>query len=92
MTTHTYAILVTCGKCGFSADSAVFQHGLDFFQKPFIAACPKCDNRNSPGQASMNMFAGTPRPFKMERYDPSCGATIKELAKERKEQRDGELS
>ena len=53
---------IKCSKCGHVGDKAEFPVGRDFFQKEYIAACPKCDNRQSPGDASMRMFGGN-RPF-----------------------------
>ena len=53
---------IKCNKCGFTGESEEFRHGHDFFQKDFIAGCPNCDNRQSPGDASMRMFGGK-RPF-----------------------------
>ena len=54
---------VKCSKCGHIGPESEFPTGRDFFQKPFIAACPKdCGNRQNPGDASMRMFGGE-RPF-----------------------------
>ena len=53
---------VKCNKCNYVADEAEFPKGNDFFQNSYIAACPKCDNRQSPGDASMRAFGGD-RPF-----------------------------
>lgn len=53
---------VKCSKCGYVGDESEFPKGRDFVQKPYVAACPKCDNRQSPGDASMRMFGGE-RPF-----------------------------
>lgn len=53
---------VQCGKCGFIGGVEEFPKGYDFFQHPYISGCPKCDNRQSPGDASMRMFGGS-RPF-----------------------------
>lgn len=58
------AYTVTCGKCGYSDDISEFPKGCDFFQH--VAACPKCDNRDTPGGASMRMFNG-PKPFTIVR-------------------------
>jgi hypothetical protein len=52
--------------------------GRDFFQNPYIAGCPKCDNRQSPGDASMRAFGGS-RPFEFVRdSEPTdaLGATL----------------
>ena len=53
---------IKCNKCGHIGPAAEFRHGSDFFQKEYVAGCPKCDNRQSPGDASMRMFGGK-RPF-----------------------------
>jgi len=57
---------VKCNKCGHTAYESEFPKGRDFFQHLYIAACPKCDNRQSPGGASMRMFDDT-RPFEYVR-------------------------
>lgn len=53
---------VKCNKCGYIGDEKEFPKGRDFLQKPYISRCPKCDNWQSPGDASMRMFGGD-RPF-----------------------------
>lgn len=55
---------VRCNKCGTVADALTFGIGYDFFQEPYIGSCANkdCDNRQSPGDASMRMFGGA-RPF-----------------------------
>ena len=53
---------VKCNKCGHVGPEDEFPHERDFFQNRFIASCPKCDNRQSIGDASMRMFGGE-RPF-----------------------------
>lgn len=58
--------LVTCNKCGYSGDISEFPEGRDFFQHPYVAGCPKCDNADTPGGASMRMFNG-PKPFTIVR-------------------------
>ena len=55
--------LVRCTQCGHEAPESDFPHGRDFFQNSFIAACPQCDNRQSPGNASMRMMQGNAHPF-----------------------------
>lgn len=58
---------VKCNKCGHVGPEAEFPKWYDFFQKPYIAGCPKnCGNQQSPGDASMRMFGG-PRPFEYVR-------------------------
>jgi hypothetical protein len=53
---------IKCNKCSYIGDESEFPKGRDFFQNPYIAGCPKCDNHQSPGNASMRMFGGE-RPF-----------------------------
>lgn len=53
---------VKCNKCGYVGDSSEFPKGRDFFQFVYVRACPKCDNTQNPGDASMRMFGGK-RPF-----------------------------
>lgn len=53
---------VRCNKCGFVGADAEFRHGNDFFQNRYVSGCPKCDNRQSPGDAAMRAFGGE-RPF-----------------------------
>jgi predicted nucleic-acid-binding Zn-ribbon protein len=57
---------VKCNKCGYIGDISEFPKGRDFFQNSYIAECPKCDNRQNPGDASMRMFGGE-RPFSFVR-------------------------
>ncbi len=59
---------VKCNKCGFVGYEDVFKKGKDFMQIEYIAGCPKCDNWQSPGDASMRMFGGD-RPFSYVRAD-----------------------
>lgn len=53
---------IKCNKCGFVGEEKQFRTGRDFMQKKYISGCPKCDNYQSPGDASMRMFGGE-RPF-----------------------------
>ncbi|HDZ26832.1 MAG TPA: hypothetical protein ENH65_10035 [Candidatus Aminicenantes bacterium] len=53
---------VKCNGCGFIGNEDEFKKGQDMFQNSFIAGCPKCENRQSRGDASMRMFGGD-RPF-----------------------------
>jgi len=53
---------VKCNKCGYIGEESDFPKGRDFVQKEYIKSCPKCDNYQSPGDASMRMF-DTDRPF-----------------------------
>ncbi len=55
---------VRCNKCGCVRPASDFPKGRDFLQNEYIAKCanPDCDNRQSPGGASMRMFGGE-RPF-----------------------------
>lgn len=57
---------VKCNKCKYVGEMQEFPIGNDFFQNVYIAGCPKCDNRQSPGDASMRMFGGK-RPFEYVR-------------------------
>ena len=57
---------VKCNKCGFIGDESKFPKGRDFFQNSYVASCPNCDNRQSPGDASMRAFGGE-RPFEFVR-------------------------
>jgi len=64
---------VKCNGCGYVGDESEFPKGRDFFQMPYIAACPKCSNRQSPGGASMRMFDDK-RPFVYIRQEVGAGA------------------
>ena len=67
---------VKCNKCGYVGDENEFPKGYDFFQKPYIRACPKkCGNHQSPGDASMRMFGGK-RPFEYIRAPQPKGAPL----------------
>jgi hypothetical protein len=57
---------VKCNGCGYVGDESTFEVGRDLFQNKFVAGCPKCKNRQSPGDASMRMFGGQ-RPFEYVR-------------------------
>lgn len=59
---------VRCNKCNYIGQIGEFPKGHDFFQNTYVAGCPKCDNTQSPGDASMRMFGGE-RPFSLVR-DP----------------------
>jgi len=55
---------VKCNRCGYVGDESEFPTNRDFFQKRFIASCPKgCGNRQSPGDASLRMMPGMETPF-----------------------------
>lgn len=62
---------VKCNKCGYVGPENEFPKGQDFFQIKYVASCPKseCDNRQSPGDASMRTFGGK-RPFVFVRDEP----------------------
>lgn len=66
---------VKCNKCGHVGPEDDFPKGRDFCQVSFIASCPKCDNNQSPGDASMRMFGG-PRPFEFVRHSPTTGDPV----------------
>jgi hypothetical protein len=53
---------IKCNKCQYVGPESEFPKGNDFFQNKYVAGCPKCDNRQSPGDASMRGFGGQ-RPF-----------------------------
>ena len=53
---------IKCNKCGIIGEHEEFRKGRDFFQREYVAGCPKCDNSQNPGDASMRMFGGL-RPF-----------------------------
>lgn len=59
---------VICNKCGYVGDVTEFPKGTDFFQNQYIRGCPNkaCDNRQTPGDASMRGFGGY-RPFSFVR-------------------------
>lgn len=65
-------MLVKCNKCDLVADESKFPKGRDFFQNSYIARCadPECDNRQSPGDASMRMMPGKKHPFVFVRDEP----------------------
>jgi len=63
-------MIVKCNKCGYIGDESEFPKGYDFFQFPFIKGCPKCDNFQSPGDASMRMMQSEKRPFEYVRDEP----------------------
>jgi hypothetical protein len=54
---------VKCNKCGHVGAETEFPKERDFLQNRYISGCPKCDNRQSPGNASLRMFPGTKHPF-----------------------------
>jgi len=54
---------IKCNKCGYVGDESEFPTGRDFVQYTFwVAGCPKCDNRQSLGDAYAIPF-GENRPF-----------------------------
>lgn len=61
---------VKCNGCGHTGPESTFIIGRDFFQNPYISGCPKCNNQQSPGDASMRMFGGE-RPFVYVRAESS---------------------
>lgn len=66
---------VKCSKCGYVGPESEFPKGNDFFQNSFIAACPQCDNRQSPGEASMRGLGGE-RPFVFVRDAPPAADIV----------------
>jgi hypothetical protein len=70
---------IKCNKCGHVGPESEFPKGRDLFQNTYIASCPKCDNRQSPGNASMRMFGGQ-RPFERATETPPIKVTDREAA------------
>lgn len=62
---------VKCNKCGYIGDESEFPKGRDFFQFRYIARCanPECDNRQSPGGASMRTMSEIEHPFEYVREE-----------------------
>ncbi len=54
--------IVKCNKCEYIAPESEFPKGNDFFQNSYIKSCPKCNNQQNPGNASMRAFDNK-RPF-----------------------------
>lgn len=54
--------MIKCNKCGYIGEDKEFPIGHDFFQCSYVSGCPKCDNQQNPGDASMRIFGGK-RPF-----------------------------
>ncbi len=68
---------IKCNGCGHVGEKCEFRVDQDFFGHAFISGCPKCANRQNPGDASMRMFGGS-RPFEIVRAaepDDPMGAT-----------------
>jgi hypothetical protein len=63
-------VKVKCNGCGYIGEESEFPKGRDFFQQPYVRACPKCDNRQTPGDASMRMMPGMTHPFEYVRGGP----------------------
>ena len=70
---------IKCNKCGYIGAESEFPKGRDFFQNQYIAKCPKCDNRQNPGDASMRMFGGA-RPFSRVEDAPPIKVTDRDSA------------
>lgn len=66
---------VKCNKCGYIGEKETFKMDRDFFQNSFISGCPKCDNHQSPGDASMRMFGGE-RPFVYVDFETETGDAL----------------
>lgn len=60
---------VKCNECGYIGDESEFPKGRDFFQSKYVAGCPKCNNRQSPGGASMRTMPGQGHPFEYIRSE-----------------------
>jgi len=73
---------VKCNKCGHVGLRSTFPTGNDFFQNVYIRGCPnpKCDNSQSPGDASMRGFGGS-RPFTFVQSPETDGTVIGEVMK-----------
>lgn len=69
---------VKCNECGHVGLEDEFSRGLDFFQNRYIKGCPKCDNFQDPGGASVRMFGGK-RPFEYVRRDAPADPLSKVL-------------
>jgi len=65
---------IKCNGCGYVGQESEFPKDRDFFQHSFISGCPKCDNRQNPGDASFRMFGGQ-RPFVFVDRSPEPEAT-----------------
>lgn len=70
---------VKCNKCGYIAPESEFPKGNDFFQNSYVKSCPKCDNNQNPGDATMRAFDNK-RPFVYirESEPPLIGTKIKD--------------
>lgn len=75
---------IRCNKCGYVGEEETFRHGLDFFQNRYISDCPKCDNGQSPGGASMRMFGGQ-RPFEFVDSAPTPSDPLGKVLKQSEE-------
>ena len=69
---------IKCNGCGFVGEESEFKKSRDFFQNTFISGCPKCDNRQSPGDASMRMFSRNKIPFEYIREEEKSGTPLGE--------------
>lgn len=63
---------IRCTKCEYVGPLSEFPQGNDFLQRPYVRGCPKCDNHESPGAASMSMFKGA-YPVRFEVVDAQTG-------------------
>ncbi len=70
---------VKCNKCGYVGAKQTFILGRDMFQKEFVAGCPRCDNLQTPGGASMRMLPGSDHPFEYVRETPGGGDYIEQV-------------
>lgn len=61
---------VKCNGCGYVGEEKEFPTDRDFFQQKFISGCPKCENWQSPGNASLRMMPGQKHPFEYVRDVP----------------------
>jgi hypothetical protein len=73
---------VKCNKCGYIGEESEFPTDRDLFQHKYIKACPKCDNFQTSGDASLRMMPGIEHPFEYVRIKiKSDSALIKTLYK-----------
>ena len=86
--TQIHGRQVRCNKCGYVGSESEFWKGRDFSQNQYVATCAnkKCDNRQSPGDASFRMFsainpqAQSLRPFVfVDRHEPEEDALSRVL-------------
>jgi len=70
---------VKCSKCGYIGEHEEFPKGYDFFQHPYIRKCVKCDNWQSPGDASLRMMPGQKHPFMFIREEQTSDNPLENI-------------